>query len=90
MKNEDTDTKAADEQKLMEENEEVDDVLNLPDDTDVISLDEFDEFDKKQDISNPSSSNDGGIYAPEESFDADAPNYEAGTPGHPGIDEGTA
>lgn len=57
---------------------------------DVISLDEFDEFDKKQDIPGNSSTNEGGIYPPEEAFDQDSPNYEAGTPGHPGIDEGTA
>jgi hypothetical protein len=58
--------------------------------SDVVSLDEFDEFSHDQDVPNNASSNDGGIYPPEEAFDQDAPNYEAGTPGHPGIDEGTA
>lgn len=33
--------------------------------------------------------NEGGIYPPDETFDEDSPSQEAGTPGHPGIDEGT-
>lgn len=57
-----------------------------------ISLDEEIEEEEAADsdaLAN-SSSNEGGIYPEQEAFDQDSPAYEAGTPGHPGIDDGTA
>lgn len=33
--------------------------------------------------------NDGGIYKKNETFDEDSQGLESGSPGHPGIDEGT-
>lgn len=63
------------------------DTSNMTDDTtqpDVIPTDEYDEVL----LADDAASNEGGLY--ETSFDEDSGGLEAGTPGHPGIDEDTA